>query len=127
MLQLLAELNKPYTTTFSPSYQAAVKQFVSLYPTDPAAGSPFGTGNNTFGFDPLYKRYAALLGDFQFQAPRRAWQQAATKFGVKNYGYLFTDQDAVLPGLPEAGGEFPCGVPSPLITVLTNLRSRSRH
>ena len=90
-------------------------------------GSPFGTGNNTFGFDPLYKRYAALLGDFQFQAPRRAWQQAATKFGVKNYGYLFTDQDAVLPGLPEAGGEFPCGVPSPLITVLTNLRSRSRH
>ena len=117
VLQLLYQLNKPYATNFSSSYQAAVQQLVSFYPIDPAAGSPFGTGNNTFGFDPQYKRYAAILGDFQFQAPRRAWMQAATRVGVKTYGYLFADQDAVLPGLPEAGGKLACHFHFPLVCM----------
>lgn len=43
---------------------------MELYPADPAAGSPFGTGDN-FTFTPVYKRLAAFQGDFIFQATRR--------------------------------------------------------
>jgi acetylcholinesterase len=42
----------------------------SQYPDDPAQGSPFDTGaENQLG--PQYKRLAALIGDYTFQAPRR--------------------------------------------------------
>jgi len=37
-----------------------LKQILKLYPNDPPLGSPFGTGNDTFGLDPEYKRYAAV-------------------------------------------------------------------
>ena len=40
------------------------------YPADPAAGSPFGTGQN-FTFSPQYKRISAFQGDMFFQATRR--------------------------------------------------------
>jgi hypothetical protein len=33
---------------------------VSLYPDDPSAGSPFNTGNKTFGLGPGYKRGFAI-------------------------------------------------------------------
>ncbi|KAI0730543.1 carotenoid ester lipase precursor [Earliella scabrosa] len=42
----------------------------SLYPADPAQGSPFGTGD-AYQLTPMYKRLAAFLGDFVWQAPRR--------------------------------------------------------
>ncbi|KAF2756378.1 carotenoid ester lipase [Pseudovirgaria hyperparasitica] len=43
---------------------------MDLYPHDPTKGSPFGTGifNNP---TPNYKRVAALVGDFSFEAQRR--------------------------------------------------------
>ncbi|KAI6026036.1 Alpha/Beta hydrolase protein [Pisolithus marmoratus] len=41
-----------------------------LYPDDPTQGSPFGVGTNDT-LTPEYKRIAAFLGDFYFQAPRR--------------------------------------------------------
>ncbi|KAI0763841.1 alpha/beta-hydrolase [Trametes elegans] len=40
------------------------------YPDDPAAGSPFGTGDANQLY-PQYKRVAAFSGDMAFQAPRR--------------------------------------------------------
>ena len=40
--------------------KAAMDKVLSLYPDDPSAGSPFGTGNQTFGTGSGYKREAAL-------------------------------------------------------------------
>ena len=48
-----------------------MQKLVDLYPTDPAAGSPFGTGSANQVF-PQFKRIAALLGDFKFIMMRRA-------------------------------------------------------
>ncbi|RPD58729.1 carotenoid ester lipase precursor [Lentinus tigrinus ALCF2SS1-7] len=42
----------------------------TLYPNDPAQGSPFGTGDDN-QLSPQYKRMAAIQGDVLFQAPRR--------------------------------------------------------
>jgi acetylcholinesterase len=39
---------------------ASTSRIAQLYPNDPAAGAPFGTGNETFGFNPEFKRLAAL-------------------------------------------------------------------
>ena len=40
--------------------KAAIDKVISQYPDDPGAGSPFGTGNETFGTGPGYKREAAI-------------------------------------------------------------------
>jgi hypothetical protein len=42
-----------------------------LYPSDPAAGSPFDTGSNNTNLSPQFKRIAAIIGDAFLQAPRR--------------------------------------------------------
>ncbi|KAJ7127849.1 esterase 1 [Mycena epipterygia] len=70
---------------------SAVDKLLELYPDVPALGSPFNTGNETFGLSSQYKRYAAILGDLITQSQRRSWNQAASKFGVKTFGYLFND------------------------------------
>lgn len=49
---------------------ADVDNFISKYPDDPAAGSPFRTGSDNNAF-PQYKRMAALLGDATFTLTRR--------------------------------------------------------
>jgi len=94
---------------------AGVVKVMSLYPDDPSAGSPFGTGNETFGTGPGFKRGAAICtsssssyfaalwkptfafaltlllvedGDLLFQAPRRSLSQTAL---APSYAYIFTD------------------------------------
>ena len=47
-----------------------IAKVLQLYPSDPAAGSPFDTGNAN-AFTPQYKRIAAVQGDWYFNAPRR--------------------------------------------------------
>lgn len=71
--------------------QAAVARILELYPDNPSLGSPFNTGNDTFGLSSQYKRAAAINGDLNFQALRRAWIQTASSRGVETFGYLFTD------------------------------------
>ena len=39
---------------------AAATRLLELYPDVPALGSPFNTGNETFGLSPGFKRAAAL-------------------------------------------------------------------
>jgi hypothetical protein len=39
---------------------AGVDKVMSHYPDDPSLGSPFGTGNRTFGAGPGYKRGSAV-------------------------------------------------------------------
>ncbi|KAJ2916227.1 hypothetical protein MD484_g4190, partial [Candolleomyces efflorescens] len=78
---------------------SVANKVLELYPADPAVGSPYGTGDELFGLPASYKRHASLMGDTIFDAPRRMWSQAAAKFGVKSYGYHFTDPQ----GFPAAG------------------------
>ena len=54
--------------------RAAVAKLLDLYPSDPAAGAPFDTGDK-FAYSPQYKRMAALQGDYIEQAPRRLFVQ----------------------------------------------------
>jgi len=68
--------------------KAAMDKVLSLYPDDPSAGSPFGTGNQTFGSGTGYKREAALFGDMHFQAIRRFWTRTTS---APTYAYFFTD------------------------------------
>ena len=96
--------DQPFATTLSAAFQGDIQRLLELYPDNPALGSPFGTGNDTFGVGLEYKRGAAIITDIAFQAPRRAWVQAATAAGVPTYGYLFTDQNAALQD-PVLGGE----------------------
>ncbi|PFH50828.1 hypothetical protein AMATHDRAFT_3565 [Amanita thiersii Skay4041] len=80
---------------------SAVDQLFKLYPNDPALGSPFNTGNETFGLSPVFKRASAMFGDIVFASQRRFWSDAASQAGVKTFGYLFTEPQ---PGLPPALG-----------------------
>jgi len=91
------------------SLKAGVDKVISLYPDDPSAGSPFGTGNQTFGTGPGYKRASAIrmsssscllgttfvltsydrsVGDMLFQAQRRFWSRT---IAAPSYAYMFTD------------------------------------
>ncbi|KAG9118566.1 hypothetical protein FRC07_006866, partial [Ceratobasidium sp. 392] len=76
---------------FGISNATAVKELLKFYPIDPAAGSPYGTGNETFGLAAQYKRLASVVGDLIFQASRRDFLRTATKFGVKAWSGLFTE------------------------------------
>ncbi|KAG7086180.1 hypothetical protein E1B28_002137 [Marasmius oreades] len=73
----------------------AVDKLMVLYPNSPALGSPFNTGNETFGFNSLYKRYGAIIGDLLFQSPRRLWTETASKSGVKLFSYQFKFPESV--------------------------------
>lgn len=66
------------------------------YYSDYTQGSPFGTGNNTFGLGEQFKVVSALSGDVNFQAPRREFiqQNIAHNNGTedtKAWSYLFTE------------------------------------
>ncbi|KAJ3751252.1 extracellular triacylglycerol lipase precursor [Lentinula detonsa] len=75
----------------------AVTHLLDLYPDIPALGSPFNTGNDTFGLSPGYKRISALFGDISFQSQRRLWIQTASNAGVKTFSYLFTQPQPTNP------------------------------
>ncbi|KAH9058058.1 carotenoid ester lipase precursor [Lactarius vividus] len=49
---------------------AELDQLLTLYPQDVTQGSPYDTGTQNV-FTPEFKRIASILGDFEFQAPRR--------------------------------------------------------
>lgn len=50
--------------------QTDMASALTLYPADPAEGSPFDTGFLN-ALTPQFKRLAAIQGDLVFQAPRR--------------------------------------------------------
>ncbi|KAJ7111458.1 extracellular triacylglycerol lipase precursor [Mycena epipterygia] len=68
----------------------SVLTLLQLYPDIPALGSPFNTGNETFGMSSQFKRYAAITGDLMFTSQRRLWMETAASAGVKTFGYLYT-------------------------------------
>ncbi|KAK1219396.1 hypothetical protein PQX77_017921 [Marasmius sp. AFHP31] len=87
-LSILKNLSPPDVS--AQTLNDATDRILELYPDIPALGSPFNTGNETFGLPQGYKRWAAINGDVSFQSQRRLWQQTASNAGVKTYGYLFT-------------------------------------
>ncbi|KAJ6552221.1 extracellular triacylglycerol lipase precursor [Mycena vulgaris] len=83
--------------------ETSVQTLLELYPDDPALGSPFNTGNETFGLSSQYKRAAAIGGDLDFLSQRRVWMETAADAGVPTFGYLFTQPQ---PAAPAALGVF---------------------
>ncbi|KAJ7639770.1 extracellular triacylglycerol lipase precursor [Mycena polygramma] len=82
--------------SFSPPFdslsnlEAAAQKILQLYPNVTALGSPFNTGNETFGKSSQYKRASAIEGDIAFQAQRRFLTQTVAALGLKSFSYLFT-------------------------------------
>ncbi|KAJ8080915.1 hypothetical protein PM082_017750 [Marasmius tenuissimus] len=77
----------------------SLTELLQLYPDDPSAGSPFDTGNETFGLNQEFKRYAAIFTDIIASVERRVF---ARKFAESKsasaaplYMYLFADPNAV--------------------------------
>ena len=79
---LIPELRGAYSTDdefhnymrenfFPGSSDEDVAPLLTLYPNDPAQGSPFGTGDEN-QFAPMNKRVAAFQGDFFFESARRS-------------------------------------------------------
>ncbi|WVQ75789.1 hypothetical protein IAR50_005422 [Cryptococcus sp. DSM 104548] len=74
-------------------------QLFSYYPNNASLGSPFDTGNETFGLDPSFKQLAAILGDAQFQAQRRYFLRQANQHGNgKTWTYQFEQLASGSPG-----------------------------
>ncbi|KAG8683745.1 hypothetical protein FRC08_014099, partial [Ceratobasidium sp. 394] len=80
---------------------SATTQLLGLYPDDLPAGSPYGTGNETFGRAREYKRAASLVGDLMFTTPRRVFIQDAVSRNRQVWSYLFTQRP--ITGPPEHG------------------------
>ncbi|XAO27820.1 hypothetical protein I312_106683 [Cryptococcus bacillisporus CA1280] len=79
-------------------------QLIALYPNDPSLGSPFDTGNETFGLDPSFKQFAAIYGDGQFQSLRRYFLQQANQYGnSQTWTYQF---EQLTPGAPKYLGSY---------------------
>ncbi|SCV68126.1 BQ2448_247 [Microbotryum intermedium] len=74
------------------------------YPFDkPNEGSPYNTGNETFGLTPAYKQGSSLMGELFFQAPRRHLLRETPKdFGEAAWNYVWNE--------PREGAESRLGV-----------------
>ena len=80
--------------------EVLVTLFTELYPSIPALGSPFGTGNETFGLAPVLKQANAMIGDILFQAPRRWFsRQFADQGLVRAWSYAFEAPTILQPAL----------------------------
>ncbi|KAF8675053.1 type-B carboxylesterase lipase family [Rhizoctonia solani] len=80
----------------------SITELLKFYPTSPAAGSPYGTGSETFGRGAQFKRASSVFGDYLFQAPRRDHLASATKFGVKSWTYILKESPLIFPPYPNA-------------------------
>ncbi|KAJ4499266.1 esterase 1 [Lentinula lateritia] len=95
---IIANYSPPVVPTVSESQlENAAARLLELYPDIPALGSPFNTGNDTFGLSPGFKRICALFDDLNFLSQRRLWIQTASNAGVKTFGYLFTQPQPTNP------------------------------
>ena len=96
-----------FWSLFEPSNQDPniTTGLINMYPDDPIQGSPFDTGNDTFGLSPSFKKLAAMLNDVMFQSSRRWFLDSAVKQGMgdKVWSYLFT---AYTPGAPSYYGSY---------------------
>ncbi|KAJ6584090.1 esterase 1 [Mycena vulgaris] len=98
--QIFGSIFAMYSPSISPAtLQSSVLTLLQLYPDIPALGSPFNTGNETFGLSSQFKRASALGGDLSFHSQRRSWIETAANAGVPTFGYLFTQPQPKVPPL----------------------------
>ncbi|KAJ7923315.1 extracellular triacylglycerol lipase precursor [Mycena leptocephala] len=91
-----------YSPSASPrALDKSILTLLKLYPDIPSLGSPFNTGNETFGLSSQYKRAAAIAGDSWFHSQRRLWMETAAHAGIPTFAYLFTQP--LVDGLPQLG------------------------
>ncbi|KAJ7305388.1 extracellular triacylglycerol lipase precursor [Mycena albidolilacea] len=88
-------------SVYPPTLDKSILALLKLYPDIPSLGSPFNTGNETFGLNSQYKRTAAILGDLWFHSQRRLWMETAAHAGVPTFAYLFTQP--IVGGSPALG------------------------
>ncbi|RDX42819.1 carotenoid ester lipase precursor [Lentinus brumalis] len=80
---------------FPRASRSDLSTLLQLYPSDPAAGSPFDTGD-AYAYSPQYKRIAAAKGDWLFHGPRRLFLD---KVSAKRTAYNFLSARGNFPGL----------------------------
>ncbi|KAL0575772.1 hypothetical protein V5O48_006191 [Marasmius crinis-equi] len=91
--------------------QQIIDRVLAAYPNIPSLGSPFDTGNNTFGLYDGYKRAAAVAGDYVGQSHRRFMlKRLAGRSNAQVYSYLFADHND---GVVTTPREFILGSPVP--------------
>ncbi|TFY53116.1 hypothetical protein EVG20_g10257 [Dentipellis fragilis] len=70
---------------FPSATEGEINRLLELYPSDPAQGSPFDTGDAN-AFTPQFKRLAAFTGDLTFHTQRRSFlQQRSGKQPIWSY------------------------------------------
>jgi acetylcholinesterase len=62
---------------FPNATDAQIDELLKLYPQDVTQGSPYDTGAQN-ALTPEFKRIASILGDLEFQAPRRFFLQTVS-------------------------------------------------
>jgi carboxylesterase type B len=90
----------------NPVDPSAVAALAEAYPNIPALGSPYDTGNETFGRDAYYKQLASLIGDVAFQSRRRHFLRQANKANFTqtwSYDFWGSPPDGADPSL---GGKY---------------------
>jgi acetylcholinesterase len=110
--EILSSIIAEYTSSAAgqDALASAANHILQLYPDDPAQGSPFNTGNETFGRSSQYKRYSAICNifmskrgrttylfpvhDIHFEAQRRLFNLQVARHGRKSFAYSFQDTDA---------------------------------
>ncbi|BEJ09791.1 hypothetical protein CcaverHIS641_0607060 [Cutaneotrichosporon cavernicola] len=60
---------------------AIIQRIFDKYPNVPEKGSPFGTGNETFGMNPAFKQGSAIAGDMVFHSRRRKFLRRSNDYG----------------------------------------------
>ncbi|RPD58717.1 alpha beta-hydrolase [Lentinus tigrinus ALCF2SS1-7] len=85
---------------FPGSLPSDMSTLLEVYPSDPAAGSPFDTGDAN-AFSPQFKRFAAAQGDWIFQAPRRS---SIETLSAKRTVYYYLSARGNFPGLGDFHG-----------------------
>ncbi|KAJ3856797.1 esterase 1 [Lentinula lateritia] len=120
---IIANYSPPVVPSVSEAQlKNATARLLELYPNIPALGSPFNTGNDTFGLSPGFKR---IFNDLNFQSQRRLWIQTASNAGVQTFGYLFTQPQPTIPtylGVSHASElPFVYGAPPSAIASATGL------
>ncbi|KAL0567356.1 hypothetical protein V5O48_014641 [Marasmius crinis-equi] len=96
--------------------QQIIDRTLREYPNIPSLGSPFGTGNDTFGLDKGYKRGSAVGGDLILQSHRRfmshrlAQRHDGNSTQAQVFSYLFAESNGGVLTVPP---EFIIGSPVP--------------
>ncbi|KAL0569299.1 hypothetical protein V5O48_012663, partial [Marasmius crinis-equi] len=91
--------------------QNIINRILEAYPNVPALGAPFGTGNDTFGLSPDFKRAAAVAGDAVLESHRRlVLSQLAQRPQTNVYSFVFADTNGGMITVPP---EFNVASPPP--------------